>query len=77
MVLYIHRPEDLYEQLIQAVANSFKHNSTLELSIAGLFSEEQFCTISDIIKVVKWKVMKTVTYKQWIDTVIIDFKQQC
>ena len=77
LVLYIHRPEDLYEQLLQAVADSLKNNSTLKLSIAGLFSEEQLYTISNIIEVVKWKVIKTVTYKQWIDTVIIDFKLQC
>ena len=58
LFLYIYRSEDLCEQSLQTIANSLKHNSTLqELSICGsLLSEEQCCMISQRIEVVKWKV---------------------
>ena len=58
LALYIHTPEDLCEQSLQTIANSLKHNSTLqELWIGGRsLSKEQCCMISRRIEVVKWKV---------------------
>ena len=78
LILYICRPKDLHEQLLQAVANSFKHNSILQhLSIAGIFSKKQVRMISRNIEVVKWKVVERGTSEGGINFVIIDFKQQC
>ena len=78
LFLYICKPEDLYEQLLQAVANSLKHNSILQqLLIVGRFSEAQVCMISHSIEVVKWKVIKRVKSKCGGNKVSIDFKQQC
>ena len=58
LVLYILTLEDLCEQSLQTIANSLKHNSTLqELCIGGTsLSEEQCRMISQRIEVVKWKV---------------------
>ena len=58
LALYIYRPEDLCEQSLQTIANSLKHNSTLQhIGIGGRsLSEEQCCMISQRIEVVKWKV---------------------
>ena len=58
LILCILRPEDLCEQSLQTIANSLKHNSTLQrLWIVGhSLSEEQCCMISQRIEVVKWKV---------------------
>ena len=57
LVLYIFRPENLCKQSLQTIANSLKHNSTLqELYIGGTsLSEEQCCMISERIEVIKWK----------------------
>ena len=56
--LCLFRSEDLYEQSLHTIANSLKHNTTLqELWIGGpSLSEEQCCMISQRINVVKWKV---------------------
>ena len=56
--LYTFRPEDLCEQSLHTIANSLKHNSTLQqLWIScDLLPEEQCCMISQRIDVVKWKV---------------------
>ena len=58
LVLYIHTPEDLCEQSLQTIANSLKHDSTLQrLWIGGIsLSEGQCCVVSQRIEVVKWKV---------------------
>ena len=58
LILFIHRPKDLYEQSLQTIANSLKHNSTLKkLRISShSLSEEQCCMISQRVEVVKWKV---------------------
>ena len=61
LILCIFRPEDLCEQSLQTIANSLRHNSTLQhLYVAGhSLSEEQYCMISQRIEVVKWKVKET------------------
>ena len=59
LCLGIHRPEDLCEQSLHTIANSLKHNSTLQILWIGgpSLSEEQCCCmISQRIDVVKWKV---------------------
>ena len=73
LFLYIHTPEDLCEQSLQIIANSLKHNSTLqELYIGGhSLSEEQICMISQRIEVVKWKVKGRMMSQYQL---IIDFR---
>ena len=75
LVLYIWRPEDLCEQSLQIIANSLKHNSTLQqLWIAGpLLSEEEYCMISQRIEVVKWKVKGRKMLQSKNVVLIIDF----
>ena len=75
LILYIYRPEDLCEQSLQTIANSLKHNSTLQrLWIVGhSLSEEQCCMISQRIEVVKWKVKgRRITPNKHV-ALIIDF----
>ena len=74
LALFI-RLEDLCEQSLQTVANSLKHNSTLQLLlISGQpLSEEQYCIISQRIAVVKWKVKKRHMSPDKTVTLIIDF----
>ena len=61
LILYIYRSENLCEHSLQTIANSLKHNSTLQLLWIGgtSLSEEQCCMISQRIEVVKWKVKET------------------
>ena len=75
LILYILRPEDLCEQSLQTIANSLKHNSTLQkLGIVGhSLSEEQCCMISQRIDVVKWKVKGIEMSPNKYVTLIIDF----
>ena len=73
--LYIDRPEDLCEQSLQKIANSLKHNSTLQLLLIGghSLSEEQCCMISQRIEVVKWKVKGRKILQSKNVCLIIDF----
>ena len=76
----IHRPEYLSRQFLQPVANSLKHNSTLqELKIAGKFSyfDENCYMIKQSIEEVKWKVKAMSKSEDEYIRVTIDFKQQC
>ena len=75
LVLYIFRPEDLCEQSLQTIANSLKHNSTLQhlVIIGHSLSEEQCCMISQRIEVVKWKVKGRRISQNKIVALIIDF----
>ena len=58
LALCTFRPEDLCEQSLHTIANSLKHNNTLQQLRIGSpsLSEEQCCMISQRIDVVKWKV---------------------
>ena len=75
LVLHILRPEDLCKQSLQTIANSLKHNSTLQhlLIFGQSLSEEQCCMISQRIEVVKWKVKGRKILQNKMVFLIIDF----
>ena len=60
LIICMYRPEDLSEQLLQTVANSLKHNNTLQAILIGgpAFQVRSFM-ISQRVQVVKWKVKTT------------------
>ena len=73
--LGIIRPEGLSELFLHTIANSLKHNTTLQhLVIMGPASQVQSCKISERIEMVKWKVIGTSENEGIF--IFIDFKSQ-